>query len=86
MEVMEVDSIVQIFVRTPSTKVITIDFNHLENIYVKDLKKIIEQREGISSETQRLIFNGKTMQNDFTLTHYNIQHHSTIQLAMRLLG
>ncbi len=40
--------------------------------------------EGISSDQQRIIFEGKRLDDDRTFAEYNIPEDSTIQLAMCL--
>jgi hypothetical protein len=82
------DNDIQIFVRTVTTRVMTIDITRqdLDTMTVRDLKKIIQDREGISIDTLRLIFKGKQIDNDFTLSHYKIEHQSMLQIAIRLLG
>jgi hypothetical protein len=60
---------------------------------VEDLKKLIQQKEGIPEDVQRLIFSGKEMMEILHPTNekallkdYNIQRDSTIHLVIRLLG
>ena len=59
-------------------KIITLE---VEGFYtVEHVKSIIEDKEGIQSDFQRLIFAGKQLENYRTLSHYNIKHKCTLLL------
>jgi len=53
---------------------------------VEELKKAVKNKTGINVENQRLIGNGKNMEDTKTLEYYCIQDCSTISLVMRLKG
>jgi hypothetical protein len=76
---------IQIFVETPSTKTIIFELDP-DITTVKELKKMIKDREGVDVDAQRLIYSGKQMEDVFVLSQYKIQNHSTIKLVLRLLG
>lgn len=76
---------VQIFISTPSTKTIVIEVNP-STMTVKELKKMIQKREGIDADAQRLIYRGKQMDDQWCLSDYGVENHSTIKLVLRLLG
>lgn len=74
----------QIFVKTFTGRTMTMEME--KNETVESLKQKIFNKEGISADQQRLIFGGKNLENDRTLSEYNVQKESTVHLLLRLRG
>ena len=80
--VLRLQGVMQIFVRNMSGKTFTLEVKASDTI--KNLRTAIEDKEGTAPYQQRLVFAGKMLEDDKTLSDYDIQHQSTLLVVHRL--
>ncbi|CAN6362742.1 unnamed protein product [Urochloa humidicola] len=74
----------QIYVKMIKPETITLFVDSATT--VDKVKAMIQKREGIPPEEQRLICSGRQIEDGHTLADYNVQNEAVLHLALRLLG
>ncbi|CAN6362743.1 unnamed protein product [Urochloa humidicola] len=74
----------QIYVKMINPETITLFVDSTTT--VDDVKAMIQEREGIRPDQQRLICSGRQIEDGHTLAHYRVQNEAILHLALRLLG
>ena len=71
----------KIFIKQFNGKQLTMEVIASDTVH--NVKAKIEDREGIPSELQRLIYAGKQLEDDCQLSHYVIQQEATLNMIQR---
>ena len=74
----------QVFVKTLTGKTITLEISPTN--LIRQVKNKIQDKEGVPSEEQRLIFAEKQLEDDHLVSDYGIKKDSTLHLVLNLRG
>lgn len=72
----------QLFVKTLDGTTITLNVESADNI--GQIKQKIQEKQGVPRDAQRLIFNGKELQDEKSVADYGLQSENTLHLVLRL--
>ena len=75
---------IQIFLKPVQGKLLAVDVPARATIY--DIKLFLQYKTGIPADQQRLIFSGRQLEDDHTLSDYDIQKEHTLHCVLRLRG
>ena len=79
---LDANEIMEVFVKTLHGKTLSLVVDPNDSVH--NIKCLIQVKEGVPPDQQRLIFTGKRLFHDsLTLSDYNITHHSTLHLVPR---
>ena len=73
-----------IFVNILTSEPIILNVEPLNTVL--QVKHMIQEKEGIPPHQQRLVYSGKSLENDRNVSDYKIKHESTLHLVLRLRG
>ena len=68
----------QIFVKTPQGKTLTLDVESSDS--VENVKQKVQDKIGFPPDLQFLVFAGNSLQDGRTLADYNVMREATVQL------
>lgn len=74
----------QIFIKTLTGESVAMDYR--ENLTISEIKTYIHSAQNIAVDQQRLIYQGKQLEDGHTVADYEIGANGTIHLVLRVKG
>ena len=74
----------QLMIKTLTGRKQAFNFDPTNTIH--QVKQALQEKEGIDIEQIRLIFGGKQLQDDLTISSYNMEAGNTIHMVLQLRG
>jgi hypothetical protein len=74
----------QLFVKTISGKTVTLNLRGDENVV--EVKGEVEEKEGIPPHLQHLVWGGRHLQGNHTISDYGVTSGATLHLTLSLAG
>lgn len=74
----------QFFVRTLNGQCLAFSLN--PNMTIAELKRVIQDKQQVPVDQQRLVFSGKQLEDNKTLKDYEIGNDAQLHLVLRLRG
>lgn len=71
-------------IRSLTGKNIDVKVHH--KMYVSELKELIEKQDQTRFDQQRLVYNGKQLEDERTLDYYNITQDTVVHIILRIRG
>ena len=78
-------SVIPVLIKTPNGNTITLKIREYCDT-VQNIKAMIQEREGIPSDQQKLLHGSVQLKDEHTLFHYNIQKESILRLLLKQKG
>ena len=74
----------QIFIKTLKGETFTLDVE--PNYTIEQVKEILQHKNGLPPDNQRLIFKGRQLEDEKRLADCNVKKEDTLHLVLRLKG
>jgi uncharacterized ubiquitin-like protein YukD len=73
-----------LIIKTMSGKEFSLNVD--DTLTIRQVKEKIQEKEGLAVDQIRFIFNGKSLQDEYSITDYGIVDNSCLSLVIALIG